>query len=232
MMRNIIGQSKSGFNFKDVMNNEKILIVNLSKGQIGEVNSNLLGLIIVSKLQMAAMARADMPESERKNFYLYIDEFQNYTTDSIATILSEARKYKLNLIMAHQYLGQLVQQNDTKILDAVLGNVGTMISFRIGSEDTETMERQFAPVFNAYDLINVDKYHAFMRTLVANAATRPFNIETASPKAGARENFQRIKELSRMTHGRAKSEVEDEIAKRSKLGLVGSPTQPPPPPSK
>lgn len=224
MMRNIIGQPHSGFDFKKIMNEGKILIVNLSKGQVGEVNSNLLGLILVSKLQMAAMARADLPEEQRKDFFLYIDEFQNYTTDSIATILSEARKYRLNLTMAHQYLGQLSQQGqDTKIRDAVLGNVGTIVSFRIGVEDAETMAKQFEPVFNEYDLINVDKYNAFVRTLVNNAATRPFNIETIPPQSGNPETTSQIKEYSRLTYGRPRQEVEEEIIRRSKLGTAVNP---------
>ena len=129
MMRNIIGQAKSGFNFREVMDKKKILLVNLSKGKTGDVNAKLLGLIVVSKLTMAALSRADIPEEERNDFYLYIDEFQNFITDSIGTILSEARKYKLNLTIAHQYMGQLAPKGDTKIRDAVLGNAGTMLAF-------------------------------------------------------------------------------------------------------
>ncbi|MBU0613814.1 type IV secretion system DNA-binding domain-containing protein, partial [Patescibacteria group bacterium] len=137
MMRNIIGQSKSAFDFREIMDNKKILLVNLSKGQTGEVNGNLIGLIIVAKLQMAAFSRADIPEDQRKDFYLYIDEFQNFITPSIATILSEARKYKLNLVLAHQYMGQLVKDNKTEIRDAILGNVGNMMVSRIGPEDVD-----------------------------------------------------------------------------------------------
>lgn len=182
MMRDIIGQPHSGFDFREVMDNKKILLINLAKGKTGEVNSNLLGLIIVSKLQMAAMGRADLPEDQRHDFYLYIDEFQNFITDSIATILSEARKYRLDLIIAHQYIGQLVQNNDTKIRDAVLGNVGTTISFKVGVEDTEILTKEFAPVFNEYDLLNVEKYNAYIKLLIDNQASRAFNMQTIPPQ--------------------------------------------------
>ncbi len=218
MIRNIIGQSKSGFSFREVMDRQKILIINLSKGQVGEVNSNLLGLIAVSKLQMAALARANMPEDERKDFYLYIDEFQNYVTDSIATILAEARKYKLNLIMAHQYIGQLVNQQDTSIRDAVFGNAGTMIAFRVGVEDAETMAKQFAPVFAEYDVMNIEKYNAYIRLLIDNTAVRPFNMSTYPPVQGNYNLAEKIKELSRLKYGRSRREVTAEILANSKLG--------------
>ncbi len=218
MIRNIIGQGYSGFNFREIMDKQKILIINLSKGQVGEVNSNLLGLIAVSKLQMAALARANMPEKERKDFYLYIDEFQNYVTDSIATILAEARKYKLNLIMAHQYIGQLVNNNDTSIRDAVFGNAGTMIAFRVGVEDAETMAKQFAPVFAEYDVINIEKYNAYVRLLIDNTAARPFNMETYPPVEGNLIIAKKIKKLSRFKYGRPRSEVTAEILENSKLG--------------
>jgi hypothetical protein len=231
MMRNIIGQPRSGFNFKEIMNEGKILLVNLSKGQLGEVNSNLLGLIIVSKLQMAALARAELEESDRKDFFLYIDEFQNYTTDSISTILSEARKYKLGLTMAHQYLGQLVENGNSSIKDAVLGNVGSILSFRIGVEDAETMAKQFEPTFSEFDLVNVDKYNVFMRTLVNGAATRPFNVEIIPAPTGDKKIAAEIKQLSRMKYGKDRAQVEAEINNRSQLGKVPA-TPPPPPPSK
>ncbi len=218
MIRNIIGQPKSGFDFKEVMNNKKILIINLSKGQVGEVNSNLLGLIIVSKLQMAALARAAMSEEQRHDFYLYIDEFQNYVTDSIATILSEARKYKLNLTMAHQYIGQLVNNNDTSIRDAVFGNAGTMVAFRVGVEDAEVMAKQFAPVFGEYDVMNIEKYNAYIRLLIDNTAARPFSMETYPPIEGDKGMATKIKELSRLKYGRPRAEVVAEIVEHSKLG--------------
>jgi len=169
-------------------------------------------------LQMAALARANMQESERKDFYLYIDEFQNYVTDSIAIILAEARKYKLNMIMAHQYIGQLVNGQDTSIRDAVFGNAGTMVSFRIGVEDAETMAKQFAPVFAEYDLINIEKYHAIVRLLIENTAARAFTMATYPPTVGNKELAGQIKELSRLKYGRERSIVADEILERSKLG--------------
>ncbi|NMC51722.1 type IV secretion system DNA-binding domain-containing protein [Candidatus Kuenenbacteria bacterium] len=226
MIRNIIGQPKSGFDFKDVMNKSKILIINLSKGQVGEVNSNLLGLIAVSKLQMAAFSRANLPESERKDFYLYIDEFQNYVTDSIATILAEARKYKLNLIMAHQYIGQLVNNQDTRIRDAVFGNAGTIISFRVGVEDAETMAKQFAPVFGEYDVMNIEKYNAYIRLLIDNTASRAFNMACYPPAEGDLALAGKIKELSRLKYGRERSVVSSEIMEHSRLGEASREARP------
>lgn len=218
MMRNIIGQEKSGFDLREVMDGKKILLANLAKGKIGEMNSNLLGLILVSKLQMAAMRRAELPEEKRHDFYLYIDEFQNFITDSIATILSEARKYRLDLVVAHQYLGQLVQGSDTKVRDAVLGNAGTMAVFRIGVEDAEVLAKEFTPTFNEYDLVNTDKYTAYVKLLVDNTSTRPFNMNTLPPFKSNRELAAMIKELSRLKYGRDKATVEAEILERAKLG--------------
>lgn len=218
MMRNIIGQPRSGFNFREVMDKKKILLVNLSKGKTGEVNSYLLGLIIVSKLQMAALARADMKESERKDFYLYIDEFQNFITDSIGTILSEARKYKLNLILANQYLGQLAQHNETKIRDAVLGTIGTLAAFRIGVEDAEIMAKQFAPVFSEYDLINIDRFNAYVKLLINNASSKAFNMATFPPKVGEPQMATYIREISRLKYGRERRLIEGDILERTRLG--------------
>ncbi|MBI5728284.1 MAG: type IV secretion system DNA-binding domain-containing protein, partial [Candidatus Magasanikbacteria bacterium] len=162
MMRNIMGQQRSGFDFREAMDQKKILLVNLSKGTTGEVNAKLLGLIIVAKLQMAALGRANLPEDQRSDFYLYIDDFQNFITDSIATILSEARKYRLDLIIAHQYMGQLTGENGkTQIRDAVLGNAGTMCAFRIGPDDAEILAKEFAPTFGSYDLLNVPQYTCY-----------------------------------------------------------------------
>lgn len=218
MMRNIIGQTHSGFDFREIMDKKKVLLVNLAKGRTGEVNANLLGLIIVSKLQMAAMGRADLPEEERHDFYLYIDEFQNFITDSIATILSEARKYRLCLTIAHQYVGQLVTGQDTKIRDAVFGNAGTIISFRIGVDDAETMAKEFAPVFNEYDLLNVEKFTAYIKLLIDNTASKPFNMQTVPPRKGDPELAQAIKQLSRLRYGRDRAIVEAEIMERAALG--------------
>ena len=226
MMRNIIGQPKSGFNFRDVMDNQKILLVNLAKGTTGEVNSNLIGLIIVAKLQMAALMRTDIPEEQRKDFYLYIDEFQNFITDSIATILAEARKYKLNLILAHQYVGQLTEGSGVegksygdKIKDAIFGNVGTLISFRIGVEDTEIIAKQMAPVVNEYDLMNVERFNAYVRLLVDNQPMKAFNIHTFPISSGDKLMVNDIKQFSRWKYGADRRKVEADIVERSRLGL-------------
>lgn len=219
MMRNIIGQARSGVNFDDIMNNKKILLVNLAKGTTGEVNSSLLGLIIVSKLQMAATKRVTIPEEQRNDFYLYIDEFQNFVTDSIATILSEARKYRLNLTMAHQYIGQLVRDNnDTKIRDAVFGNAGTLIAFRVGVEDAEVLAKEFEPIFNEYDVINADMFTANVKLLIDNTASKPFNMKTYPPQQGNPEMARYLIELSRHKYGRPRQEVEADILEKSKLG--------------
>ena len=221
MIRNIIGQSHSGFNFREVMDKKKILLVNLAKGLVGEINSNLLGLIIVSKLQMAALERASLPEEERHDFYLYIDEFQNFITESLATILSEARKYRLNLIVAHQYMNQLVDnKGKNTVRDAVLGNAGTMVSFRIGPEDAEILQKEFAPVFTAYDLLNVEQYTAYIKLLIDNTAAKPFNMITYPPTPGNKELGAAIKELSRLKYGRPREIVTAEITERARLGLA------------
>jgi len=221
MIRNIIGQSHSGFNFREIMDKKKILIVNLSKGLVGEINSNLLGMIIVSKLQMAAMERAQLPEDERNDFYLYIDEFQNFITESIATILSEARKYRLDLTIAHQYITQMVDNKGSNtVRDAVLGNVGTIATFRIGPEDAEILSKEFAPVFGAYDLINVEKYTAYIKLLIDNTAAKPFNMNTYPPTPGNKELSEAIKEMSRLKYGRPKEIVNAEILERTQLGVI------------
>jgi hypothetical protein len=229
MMRNIIGQPQSAFDFRQVMDEQKILLINLSKGQTGEVNSKLLGLIIVSKLQMAALSRADIPESQRKDFYLYVDEFQNFVTDSFATILSEARKYKLNLIIAHQYLGQLstaapgAPNTSNKIRDAVFGNVGTMASFRIGVEDAEVMAKEFEPVFNEFDVINIERFQAYLKLMINGTASRPFNMMTPPPPSGgSRDVAEAIRQMSRLKFGRPKTQVTAEILERSQLGAQKS----------
>ncbi|MBT3413219.1 MAG: type IV secretion system DNA-binding domain-containing protein [Candidatus Jacksonbacteria bacterium] len=218
MMRNIIGQPKSGFDVRDIMDNKKILLVNLSKGKTGEVNSNLIGLILVAKLQIAALSRAELPEDQRSDFYLYIDEFQNFVTDSIATILSEARKYRLDLTIAHQYVSQLILNNETKIRDAVFGNVGTLISYRVGVEDAELFAKEYSPVFNEYDVINIEKYTTYIKLLIDNTAARPFDMKTYPPKEGNSEMGAAIKELSRLKYGRDKKSIQQEILKRTKLG--------------
>lgn len=211
MMRNVIGQSKSGFNLSDIMDNKKIFLVNLSKGLTGEVNSSLLGLILVSKIQMAAMRRARVPQEQRKDFYLYIDEFQNFTTDSIATILSEARKYRLALVLAHQYIPQLTPE----IKNAVLGNVGTIASFRIGAEDAEFLEKQFTPEFSRLDLVNLDNFNLIIKMMINNRISTSFKLEIFKPQEGNLKIIDPIRKLSRLKYGREKKEVELEIANRS-----------------
>ncbi len=222
MMRNIVGQAQSGFNITKAMNEGKIVLVNLSKGTTGEVNSSLLGLIIVSKFQMAAMTRAKMRKEDRKDFFLYIDEFQNYCTDSIATILSEARKYRLSLNLAHQYIGQLVKDNDTSIKDAVFGNAGTLVSFRVGVEDAEVMSKEFAPVFDENDVINVEKFTANIKLLIDNTASRPFNMKTIMPSKGDLTMAEDLKQLSRLKYGRDRAIVEAEIRERGQLDKMGA----------
>ncbi len=222
MMRNIIGQPRSGFDVGEVMDKQKILLVNLSKGTTGEVNSNLLGLIIVSKLQMAALRRASLPQEQRKDFYLYIDEFQNFVTDSIKTILSEARKYRLNLTIAHQYISQLVQKDDITIRDAVFGNVVTKIAFRVGVEDAETIAREFAPVFDEYDVMNVEMFTANVKLLIDNAVSKPFTVHTYPPQPSDPDVARRITEYSRLKYGRERRIVEAEIMERSQLGKVAT----------
>lgn len=218
LMRNVIGQVKSSFNFADIMNNNKILLVNLSKGQVGDLNAQLLGMIIVSKLQVAAMRRAHQPEAERNDFFLYIDEFQNFVTDSIESILSEARKYRLSLNMAHQYINQLVKGQDAKIRDAVFGNVGTMMSYKISAQDSEYMGKEMAPVFTDQDLINLDAFKGVMKLSVNNKPTQAFSINVIPPWENPYKSNKRLaealKQLSRLKYGRDKEFVTREILAR------------------
>lgn len=210
-MRNIVGQSRSGIDFNDIINNGKILLVNLSKGRVGEMNSALLGLIITAKLQMAAFKRAEeRNEESRRDFYLYMDEFQNFTTDSIATILAEARKYRLNLILAHQFIGQLTD----KIRDSVFGNAGSIVSFRIGPEDAKFLVKYFEPVFNESDLINIDNRHAYAKLLINGATTTPFNIATEDSPLSSLDEAEKLRELNRQKYAKPKNEVEFIINKR------------------
>ncbi|OHA53814.1 MAG: hypothetical protein A2Z62_01915 [Candidatus Terrybacteria bacterium RIFCSPLOWO2_02_42_20] len=210
IMRPIIAQEKSSFDFRKIMDEKKILLINLSKGRLGDINSHLLGLIIVGKLLMAALSRADIPESERNDFYLYIDEFQNVTTDSIAVILSEARKYKLNLTIAHQFIGQL----EENIKKAVFGNVGSMGAFRVGAEDGEFLAKQFEPVFDAGDLLNIDNYRAYLKLLIEGQSTRPFSVATLPFQKGDVNFGKEAALLSLARYGRLRSQVDEEINKK------------------
>ncbi len=210
IMRPIVTQEKSAFNFRDIMDNKKILLVNLSKGRLGEINSSLIGLILVGKLQMAALSRADSVGTQFSPFYLYIDEFQNVVTPSITSILSEARKYKLSLNVAHQYLAQLPDN----IKSAVLGNVGSMAMFRISAEDAEALQKRIDPIFTVADVIKLDNRNAYMAMIMNGQPTKPFSIKTDDWPSGNSTIVQPIKELSYMKFGRPRDEVEGEIMQK------------------
>lgn len=217
-MRNIIGQSKSAFDFRKVMDEGKILLINLSKGKLGEENSSFLGLVLIPKILVSAMSRQEIPEFQRRDFYLYVDEFQNFATPDFATILSEARKYRLNLTVANQFIGQM----DEEVKNAVFGNVGTLISFRVGVTDAAYLQREYQPVFTESDLINIERFHAYMKTIVHNEPVEPFSVDLTKDmkefKAGANEKIaEAIIQLSRLKYGRAKELVEAEIAQRARL---------------
>lgn len=209
-VRPIIAQQQSTIKFREAMDSKKIVLVNLAKGKIGEINSNLLGMIIIGKILMAALSRADMAEQERKDFYLYIDEFQNFATDSISVILSEARKYRLSLVMAHQFISQLKDS----IKNAVFGNVGSSLIFRTGPDDAEILQKQLQPEFEANDIINLDNLNAYAKILVNGQAVKAFNIIMPLPKPGSAQIAPIIKELSRLKYGRDRKQVEFEIQER------------------
>jgi len=212
IMRPVVLQEKSVFNFRKIMDEKKILLVNLSKGRLGEMNANLIGLVLVGKIQMAALSRVDMFGQKMNDFYLYIDEFQNVTTDSIASILSEARKYRLSLNIAHQYISQL----EEGIKNAVFGNVGSMAVFRVSSEDATFLEKRFQPTFKASDIMKLDNYNAYVSMLVKGQPTKPFNIITLAPEKGEPELVQPLKELSYLKYGRDREEIENEIMEKYK----------------
>ena len=211
MMRNIIGQTKSAFDLRDIMDNKKILLVNLSKGRTGDLNSKLLGMIFVMKFQAAAMSRSNIPEEERIDFSLYVDEFQNFSTDSFATIMSEARKYHLNLIVANQFTTQLTEE----IRDAVFGNIGTIVSFRIGQNDVESLGRYFQPIFDGDDLLRVPNHNTIVRTLIGGVPTQPFSMATLPPLGSPNPRLaSALKQLSAAKHGQPKAVVEKAIFAR------------------
>lgn len=210
IIRNIIGQTVSSVDMRKIMDEKKILILNLSKGRIGEDASKLLGGLLITKLQLAAMSRVDIPEEERKDFFLYVDEFQNFATESFATILSEARKYRLDLTLAHQYISQM----EDVVRDAVFGNVGTLVSFRIGAEDAEHLEKEFYPEFTAADLVNLPKYNIYIRLMVDGVASRPFSAVTLVPFKNEEEsNAQKIIKHSREKYATHREVIENKIAK-------------------
>ncbi|MFZ2513705.1 MAG: ATP-binding protein [Candidatus Saccharimonadales bacterium] len=211
MMRNIIGQTKSSFDLRDIMDNKKILLVNLSKGRTGELNSKLLGMVFVMKFQAAAMSRSDIPEEQRKDFALYVDEFQNFSTDSFATIMSEARKYHLNLIVANQFTTQLTEE----IRDAVFGNIGTIVSFRIGQNDVESLSRYFQPHFDGDDLVRVPNANTIVRTLINGVPTQPFSMATLPPLGNPNPGLSdALKQLSAAKYGKPRAVAEKEIFER------------------
>ncbi len=219
-VRNIVGQPKSTLNIPAVMNDKKILLVNVSKGRIGEDNSQLLGAMIITKIQLAAMERVRIAEEERQDFFLYVDEFQNFATDSFASILSEARKYRLDLTIAHQYTGQLVSETSTKVRDAVFGNVGTMIVFRVGAEDAEFLEKEFEPEFMPQDIVNLPNHHVYLKLMVDGVTSRPFSAVTLPPLRFSEDPTmkEKIMLVSRERYGRPRVEVEAAITQWSGLG--------------
>ena len=217
VIRHIVGQPKSTIDMREIMDNQKILIVNLSKGRIGEDSMRLLGGMIVTKIQLAAMGRVAISELERKDFYLYVDEFQNFATEAFANILSEARKYRLNLILAHQYINQLIFDGNTTVRDAVFGNVGTIVSFRVGAEDAEHLEKEFDPVFLMNDIVNLSKYHVYLKLMIDGVAGDAFSATTLPPfnLDETVDNEEKIIRVSRERYSRPKAEVEDRIARWS-----------------
>jgi hypothetical protein len=213
IIRNIVGQTKSAIDLRDIMDNEKIFLINLSKGRIGEDNSALLGAMIITKLQLAAMSRVDIPEDQRKDFYMYVDEFQNFATESFASILSEARKYRLNVIVAHQYIGQLERDKNTVVRDAIFGNVGSMICFRVGADDAEFLEKEFDPTFLLNDLVNLPKFHIILKLMINGVASTPFSATTLPPIGEPTDNEAKVINVSRERYANSRSVVEEKIHK-------------------
>jgi len=210
LIRNIIGQVRSAIDMRDVMDKGKILILNLAKGRIGEDNSTLLGALFITKLQLAAMSRVDIPEEKRRDFFLYVDEFQNFATESFATILSEARKYRLALILAHQYINQM----EETVRDAVFGNVGTIVSFRVGAEDADFLEKEFTPEFLAADIVNLAKYQIYLKLMIDGLAGRPFSANTLPPFPAPLESYrEKIIQVSRERFATPRAKVEETITK-------------------
>jgi hypothetical protein len=215
VIRNIVGQPRSTIDLRSIMDNKKILLLDLSKGKVGEDNSALLGAMIITKLQLAALSRVDIPEEQRLDFYLYVDEFQNFVTESFATILSEARKYRLNLIMGHQYIGQLApDRNNTKVRDAVFGNVGTMVVFRVGAADAEFLETEFDPTYTPTDIVNLPKYNIILKLMINGVSSDPFSAITMPVNESWRTgNAEKVIKVSRERYGNTVAEVEEKISR-------------------
>ena len=229
LIRNIIGQVQSSIDMRKVMDEGKILIVNISKGKVGEDNSRLLGALVVTKLQLTAMSRVDLPEEKRRDFYLYVDEFQNFATESFCNILSEARKYRLALTLGNQYLAQLDEMTSTgrstRVRDAIFGNVGTIISFRVGAEDAEYLEKELIPEFIAADLVNLAKYNAYLKLMIDGLAGRPFSAETLAPWPLPEKSYkEKIIKVSRERYSTERLIVEEKIARW--IGVVKLPEAP------
>jgi len=218
IIRNIVAQVKSTIDLRDIMDNGKILIVNLSKGRIGEDNMRLLGGMLITKLQLAAMERVDIPEDDRRDFYLYVDEFQNFATESFANILSEARKYHLNLIVAHQYIKQLEEE----VCWAVFGNVGTIATFRVGSDDAAFMENEFLPVYTPEDLVNLAKYQVYLKLMVDGAATQPFSASTLPRIAKHTGNNDKVIAVSRERYAEHRALIEEKVLRWSGMEVATS----------
>jgi len=234
LVRNIIGQVQSTINMREVMDKSKILIANISKGKIGEDNSRLLGALLVTKLYLAAMSRVDILEEKRKDFYLYVDEFQNFATKAFVNILSEARKYRLCLILGNQYIAQLEEMTSTgrstDVRDAVFGNVGTIVCFRVGAEDAEFLERELLPEFQASDLVNLAKYNIYLKLMIDGIAGRPFSAETLVPfPEPEKPNKEKIINVSRERYGTPRKIVEEKISRWA--GMLQLPETPKAPPS-
>jgi CxxC-x17-CxxC domain-containing protein len=227
LIRNIVGQTRSSIDVRKAMDEGKILILNLSKGHIGEDNSALLGAMMITKIQLAAMSRVDIPEKERKDFYLYIDEFQNFSTESFATILSEARKYRLNLIIAHQYMEQLTDE----VKAAVFGNVGTLVAFRVGAVDAEELVKEFTPIFEEEDILNLPKYEFYIKLMIDGVASSPFSARGLPPLTEEEQthNLQNAIDWTRKNYAKPQAEVEEEIMR---VNFAEEPAKPPVTPGK
>ena len=236
LIRNIVGQVKSKIDMREIMDDGKILIANISKGKVGEDNSRLLGALLITKLQLAAMSRVDVPEEKRRDFFLYVDEFQNFATEAFVNILSEARKYRLSLVLGNQYIAQLEEMTptgkSTKVRDAIFGNVGTIITFRVGAEDAEYFEKEFTPEFIAGDLVNLPKYNIYLKLMIDGLAGRPFSAETLPPlDKQEKSNKEKIIKVARERYGTPGKIVEGKIIRWSKVFEENAPIISPKPAS-
>lgn len=216
VIRNIVAQVKSRINIREIMDEKKIFIMNLSKGRIGEDNSRLLGGMLITKIQLSAMERVDTPEAKRPDFFLYVDEFQNFATESFANILSEARKYRLDLIMAHQYMEQLEEE----VLAAVIGNVGSLVTFRVGSTDAEILAKEFIPTFVEEDLVNLPKFHVYLKLMIDGVASKPFSALTLAPIAQSTGSMDKVVRVSRERYALSRDKIEDKIARWSGMVIM------------